>query len=88
MNFACTELEYEMDAEEADNGEWSLERVMKWISNKSSWKKKPESKMFMKLFRYIAGVNKDGQEIEMTVPVISKMAPMEVIPQFAIFFRI
>jgi len=77
VNFACTELEYEMDAEESDNTEWSLERVMKWISNKSSWKKKPESKMFMKLFRYIAGVNKDGQEIEMTVPVISKMAPME-----------
>merc|ERR1712130_487610 len=52
VNFACTELEYEMDAEESDNTEWSLERVMKWISNKSSWKKKPESKMFMKLFRY------------------------------------
>merc|ERR1711915_917244 len=64
VNFACTELEYKMDAEESDNTEWSLERVMKWISNKSSWKKKPESKMFMKLFRYIAGVNKDGQEIE------------------------
>ena len=67
-----------MDADEADNEEWSLERVMKWMTNKKSWKEKPESKMFMKLFRYIAGVNKDGQEIEMTVPVISKMSPMEV----------
>ena len=35
--------------------------------------KAPSSKMFMKLFRYIAGVNKESQEIEMTVPVWSKM---------------
>merc|ERR1712098_715811 len=77
VNFACTELEYQMDADEADNEEWSLERVMKWMTNKKSWKDKPESKMFMKLFRYIAGVNKQQQEIEMTVPVISKMQPLE-----------
>merc|ERR1712002_3221 len=36
VNFACTELEYEMDAEESDNTEWSLERVMKWISKDST----------------------------------------------------
>merc|ERR1711879_748119 len=36
-----------------------------------------ENKMFLKLFRYIAGVNSEAQEIEMTVPVISKLAPSE-----------
>merc|ERR1712198_830086 len=29
----------------------------------------------MKLFRYIAGVNKQQQEVEMTVPVISRCNP-------------
>merc|ERR1712029_229000 len=75
VNFACTELEYTPDLESSSS--WSLEKVLKWVTNKKSWKEKPESKMFVKLFRYIAGVNKDGQEIEMTVPVISKMSPME-----------
>ena len=36
--------------------------------------------MFLKLFRYIAGVNSEAQEIEMTIPVISKLAPSEVSP--------
>merc|ERR1712083_742964 len=58
-------------------GEWSLETVMKWMTNKKSWKNRPQSKMFMKLFRYIAGVNKESQEIEMTVPVWSKMVVNE-----------
>ena len=76
VNFACTELEYTPDLESSSS--WSLEKVLKWVSNKKSWKDKPESKMFMKLFRYIAGVNKQQQEVEMTVPVISKMQPLEV----------
>ena len=77
MNFACTELEYEMP-EDTDDGDWSLEKVMEWMSGQKKRKNKPENKMFLKLFRYIAGVNSEGEEIEMTVPVISKMSPMEV----------
>merc|ERR1712045_419194 len=64
--YACTEMTYDTPDDE-DSGEWSLETVMKWMKNR------PQSKMFMKLFRYIAGVNKESQEIEMTVPVWSKM---------------
>ena len=77
MNFACTELEYEMP-EDTDDGDWSLEKVMEWMSSQKKRKNKPENKMFFKLFRYIAGVNSEGEEIEMTVPVISKLAPIEV----------
>merc|ERR1712241_655005 len=50
---------------------------MEWMSTSKSRKGKPENKMFLKLFRYIAGVNSEAQEIEMTAPVISKLAPSE-----------
>merc|ERR1711974_126086 len=72
VNYACTEMTYDAPDDE-DSEEWGLERAIKWMTNKKSWKDRPQSKMFMKLFRYIAGVNKDSQEIEMTVPVWSKM---------------
>ena len=36
-----------------------------------------ESYMFYRLFSYISGVNSKNQTIEMTVPVISKVAPKE-----------
>merc|ERR1719190_246385 len=70
--YACTEMTYDAPDDE-DTEEWGLERAIKWMTNKKSWKDRPQSKMFMRLFRYIAGVNKDSQEIEMTVPVWSKM---------------
>merc|ERR1711992_214614 len=72
VNYACTEMTYDAPDDE-DSEEWGLERAIKWMTNKKSWKDRPQSKMFMKLFRYIAGVNKESQEIEMTVPVWSKM---------------
>merc|ERR1712045_141295 len=64
--YACTEMTYDAPDDE-ESEEWSLERAIKWMTNKKSWKDRPQSKMFMKLFRYIAGVNKESQEIEMTV---------------------
>ena len=36
-----------------------------------------ESYMFYRLFSYISGVNSENQTIEMTIPVISKLAPKE-----------
>merc|ERR1711920_96896 len=66
--YACTEMTYDAPDDE-DSEEWGLERAIEWMTNKKSWKDRPQSKMFMKLFRYIAGVNKDSQEIEMTVPL-------------------
>ena len=77
VNYACTEMTYDAPDDE-DSEEWGLERAIKWMTNKKSWKDRPQSKMFMKLFRYIAGVNKESQEIEMTVPVWSKMVVSQV----------
>merc|ERR1712243_413241 len=47
---------------------------VKWVCTDVTYKMdKPENKMFMKLFRYISGVNKEQEEVEMTVPVLSRM---------------
>merc|ERR1711955_82223 len=62
VKWACTEATYDVEdaAEEKgnDSEEWSLVKMMQMMTNKKSWKKKPENQMFMKLFRYISGVNK------------------------------
>ena len=42
----------------------------------SGWKKQASSKMFMKLFKYIAGANSMGEEVEMTTPVPTKHTPI------------
>merc|ERR1712168_1085153 len=78
--WACTEATYDVEDDEEtgdDSEEMSLMKMMQWMTDKKSSKKKPQNKMFMKLFRYISGVNKERQEIEMTVPVLSTMTPME-----------
>jgi len=43
----------------------------------SNYKEGPSSKMFMKLFRYILGVNQEAVEIEMTRPVPTSVIPVE-----------
>lgn len=63
------------DDSEADNSESGIFQAMRRMMSGSSWKKRPSSKMFMRLFRYISGVNVERQEIEMTTPVLSKMTP-------------
>merc|ERR1712176_425603 len=73
MKFACAELTYPMEAEERKEGEeWGLLDMIKKMTSRKSWKKEPSSKMFMKLFRYISGINSEQEEIEMTVPVLTK----------------
>ena len=80
VNQACTEVKYKMPeqededvVEDGDDEDWTAEKVMEWMESSKKNKKKPENEMFMKLFKYISGVNKKGQEIEMTSPVISTM---------------
>jgi len=78
VKWACTELTYTPEIEDDEEGEgFNLVKMMQKMMSKSSWKNKPSSKMFMKLFRYISGVNKERKEIPMTVPVLSKRTPRE-----------
>merc|ERR1711982_241254 len=74
VKWACTEATYDEYEEEGEDGdgssEWNIMKMMKMMTDKKSWKNKPDNKMFMKLFRYISGVNVERQEIEMTVPVL------------------
>jgi len=87
VKWACTELTYERDDVEdveapvaGDTEELGVLRnlqqctsqcIMQWASDKKSRRNKPQSKMFMKLFRYISGVNQQQEEVEMTSPVLS-----------------
>lgn len=81
VKWACTEMTYERseeDNEEEETGsEWNVIKMMQEMMNKKSWKSRPSSKMFMKLFRYISGVNEQTEEIEMTVPVLTQMTLQE-----------
>jgi len=74
MKFACSELTYPMEAEEKkEGGEWGLLDMIKKMTSGKSWKKDPSSKIFMKLFRYISGINSEQEEIEMTIPVLTTL---------------
>jgi len=81
MKWVCTDLTYDMDfaaletEEKEDDSEFAVFQNMR--NAFSGKKKKPSSIMFMRLFRYISGVNSERQEIEMTSPVLSKMSPNE-----------
>jgi len=81
VKWACTEMTYERNeedpAEEEGGNQWSIIKMMQEMMSQKSWKNRPSSKMFMKLFRYISGVNQQSEEIEMTVPVLTRMILME-----------
>lgn len=73
VKWACTELTYTPEVDDSEEGDsFNLIKMMQQMMSKKNWKNKPSSKMFMKLFRYISGVNKERKEIPMTVPVLSK----------------
>jgi len=81
VKWACTEKTYERSGEdnskEESGSEWNMIKMMQEMMSKKSWKNRPDSKMFMKLFRYISGVNAQGEEVEMTVPVLTRMKLLE-----------
>ena len=67
----------EDNVEEEEGSQWNVIKMMQEMMSKKSWKSRPSSKMFMKLFRYISGVNEEQEEIEMTVPVLTRMTILE-----------
>jgi len=75
VKWACTELTYEReDTEEeveveTDEAVATLKALQEYQSKKKDRKNRPQTKMFMKLFRYISGVNKEQDEVAMTAPV-------------------
>merc|ERR1712217_579393 len=64
VKWACTEATYKMekeDSESRDSNDFNLIKMVQEMMSGKGWKNKPENKMFMKLFRYISGVNKKHQ---------------------------
>jgi len=66
VKFACVKSEVD-NSEDPFAGLDNLNPFVVMSSNR--WRKSPQSLMFMQLFKYISGVNKDQKEIEMTRPV-------------------
>merc|ERR1712210_211956 len=83
VKWACTELTYEREdaAEEVevetDEAVATLKALQEYQSKKKDRKNRPQTKMFMKLFRYISGVNKEQDEVAMTAPVLTSMKLLE-----------
>merc|ERR1712222_187590 len=68
VKWACTDATYKMekdDSESRDTNDFNLIKMVQEMMSGKGWKNKPENKMFMKLFRYISGVNKEQEEVEM-----------------------
>merc|ERR1711918_324835 len=64
VKWACTEATYKMekeDSESRDSNDFNLIKIVQEMMSGKGWKNKPENKMFMKLFRYISGLNKKHQ---------------------------
>merc|ERR1719347_1074779 len=82
VSMVCANMTHQILTEEEEySGIWNLVNMVKKMTN-GEGKKEPSNKMFMKLFRYISGVNVDYQEIEMTVPVLTTLEKMENMTMF------
>merc|ERR1711997_58519 len=76
VKWVCTQGTYPVEEVAEEDGEEGnfLQKIMEMMSKKN-WKNKPSSEMFMRLFRYISGVNEQREKVEMTVPVLSEKTP-------------
>merc|ERR1712032_1735591 len=64
VKWACTDATYKMEkdvSESRDTNDFNLIKMVQEMMSGKGWKNKPENKMFMKLFRYISGVNKEQE---------------------------
>jgi len=84
VKWVCTESTYNMTDETipgldgvSPTDELGAIKWMKEMQSSKTWKDRPSSKMFMKMFRYISGVNKEREEVEMTVPVLNTKTVLE-----------
>merc|ERR1712227_7457 len=61
VKWVCTDVTYKMERDDSvsrDTNDFNLIKMVQEMMRGKAWKNKPENKMFMKLFRYISGVNK------------------------------
>merc|ERR1712228_350880 len=72
VKWACTELTYEREDTE-EEGEVETDEAVATLKALQEH----QTKMFMKLFRYISGVNKEQDEVAMTAPVLTSMKLLE-----------
>ena len=78
QRYVCTKVEGVVPSEDPLN-DWEVKydndpyKAMQDVKGKKE--KRPSNKMFMKLFAYILGVNTEGQEIDMTIPVPTQHEP-------------
>merc|ERR1719334_338926 len=79
VKYVCTDMTYERSEKEY-GGEgkeaFNIVKMIQELASKES-KERPSSKMFMKLFRYISGVNAEQKKIDMTSPVLTTMQELE-----------
>merc|ERR1712193_136771 len=64
VKWVCTDVTYKMEKEDSlsrDTNDFNLIKMVQEMMSGKGWKNKPENKMFMKLFRYISGVNKEQE---------------------------
>merc|ERR1712105_450500 len=64
VKWVCTDVTYKMEKEDSlsrDTNDFNLIKMVQEMMSGKGWKDKPENKMFMKLFRYISGVNKEQE---------------------------
>merc|ERR1712179_196866 len=66
VKWVCTDVTYKMEKEDSlsrDTNDFNLIKMVQEMMSGKGGKDKPENKMFMKLFRYISGVNKEQDEV-------------------------
>ena len=79
LMMACTELTYNITEEDGGEENMKMQSMMMKMYKRFTTKllkKKPSRLMFMKLFRYISGLNQEVEEIPMTSPVMNLMIPI------------
>ena len=72
LNYACTEMKYNIPEETEPWGVYGVITTL-IFDNLAPSQPRPQSTMFRRLFRYLGGDNSQGQKIEMTTPIWTKL---------------
>ena len=73
VNYACTEMNYAIPEETEP---WGVYRVITTLifDNLDPSQPRPQSTMFRRLFGYMFGANREGQNLQLTTPFFTKLA--------------